>query len=845
MALLTRDRTETSAPHEAAAAAVPSGGGRLPVHRRLVHVLHAAVGTIGRSDSQKNLLDDVLQAILGMSGVDHGFLACLHADGNELVVRVAAGLFADTEGRGFERGTGLVGQVWKDRQTVSIDDYGSWTGRGIDLSAHGATTVAAVPVVADGTVIAVLVVAHDAPGSPFDAPDLDALEAAARVVALVLARDTEMLALHETRRVAETTEGIEQRLRAEEQRILDLVPVGIWVKDRENRVRRANEAAARSLSLPRSTIEDRYLWEIDPRHAASSYRRDLEVFEDGEAHHGELEERVDKSGERRWWRVDRTVLRDDEGRAEGIVVVTRDVTDEHVAQGHLEASRRAEIRARRIRAHAVASIAQNVRGPLRRVRDGLSSDPQHAELLQDLESAAQWIDDLIDFERVETGNLPIECTPVDVGDVAEDVVDLVARSAFAQGNELAVHVDATIPSVLGGDPIRVRQILVQILAQANRATRDGEILLSARSVMNGPARCEVRFEVHVSAWALSDREVETRFGPYLHGDEAVGADEVQPGAMGLALAHRLVEVLGGAVGAEMQADGSASLWCTLPFDRVAAGDTGPLPTVSCAGARVLLAIDRPTVAVVLERQLRDLGVAVDRAHDLDEARTMIDAAREDEWRHDAILVDSTSDLEAVGRWATALDPEARGRVTALVPFGAAHEGATFGGDRPTLTKPVRRRRLLDVVLRRVGAAPGPAEPTPSLADDDTPRRVLLVHDESADRRLVAGTLREIGCEVVEADTPSLAGEPLAGSFDLVISFDGAEKRGSSPVVEAVRRHDGSRDHTPVLLLAPRLGAVEHDVGLAAGADAVLAPPASPDRWEALVRRWARVPGARS
>jgi len=812
------------------------------VPRRLFQVLHAAVGTIDPSSDDDAPLRNVLAAIRGMSGVDHGFLACLDAEAKRLRICAADGLFQEIDGRLHERGAGLIGQVWSTGQPVSIDDYASWSGRGIDLVAHGAATVAVVPVAIGTTVIGVLGVAHDSPGHPFDASDLEALEAAARVVALLLERDPESVRQRAQRAAREADEEIERRVLAREQRILDVIPVGVWVKDRDNRVLRANEAAARSLGLPRVAVEDRYLWEIDPSNAANAYRRDLEVFDREQSARDERVERIDARGERRWWSVDREVLRDEGGEAEGIVVVTRDVTEEHVNRGRVEASRRAELRARRVRDHAVANIAQNVRGPLRRVREGLADAPEVIHLITDLEVAMQWIDDLIDFERVEAGNVPVQCAPLDVGELVEDVVELVAPAAVTHGNELAVHVDPTIVSRLGGDAVRIRQILVQLLAQANRAVREGEILLAARTVMNGAARCEIRFEVHLSALTPLERDIEARFGPYLRGPSALDGD-TDPGAVGLALAHRLVEVVGGSLGAEAGSDGGAIFWCALPLERVAVGGSGPVAILPRPGGRILLAVQSATVALVLERQLHDLGSAVDRASSLEEARVMIDAAAEDSWEYDLVLVDTFGGVGEIESWAQSLDMATRRRVTAMVPGFVPPERLRFGGDHPVLRKPVRRRRLLDLVLGRLGPDPRAETPPPRVKRPSLGTlRVLLVHDVVSERRLIASVLRELGCVVVESDVRSLEGEPLVGAFDLAVSFDAAPSCGASPVVDAVRRHDGSRDHTPVVLLSAALGAIEHDVALASGADGAESTPRDLATWEGFLARWARARG---
>ena len=813
---------------------------RVAIPRRLLHLLYVAVGTIGRPGAVSDGLDPLLEAIEATCGADHGFLATAAEDGSTLETRASTGLFAARGARSFEPGAGLVGQVWREGRSVVVADYPAWSGRGVDLVAEGAQSIALVPIPAGDVVVGVLGVAEATAGRPFDADDLEILEAAARIVALVLAGDAVQGSARAARRDREDEDRIARSIRARERRILDRVPVSILVKDRDNRVVQANEAAAEALGLPLGAVEDRYLWEIDPRHAAHDYHRDLEVLESGRGVCGERERREGADGNVRWWSVDRDVLRDDDGGREGVVVVARDVTEELVDRDRIEASQRAEARARRIRDHAVASIAQNVRGPLGRVREALERGETGDSLRADLEVATQWIDDLLDFERVEAGNQPVESVPLDVGGLVEDVAELVARAAGARGNEIAVHVDATLDGRLAGDGVRIRQILVQLLAQAVRATRDGEILLTARSVMSAPEHCEVRFEVHASAWALPPHQIEALFGPYLHGDDALD-DRGDPGAVGLALAHRMIEMLGGTVGADHRADSGAGFWCSLPLERATHGATGPVPVVAPTGLRVLTVVARPTVAVVLDRQLRELGAHVERCVDLEAARAALDGARDDGWAHDAILVDTGTDPTAALAWTRALDAPTRACVTLLVPFGRPVARSGLGAGHPFLAKPVRRERLAALLIARAGI--GGADPPvtrPLLGRDGvSPPRILLADADGVERRLAAAHLRELGCVVVESDVNALDGEALAGRFDLALAVDGAERTACSPTVDAVRRLDGAHGHTPVVVMAPHLGAIERDVALASGADASARRPRSAAEWADLVRTWAR------
>jgi PAS domain S-box-containing protein len=567
------------------------------------------------------ILDVVLRRTRELVGIEHGFVATLDPDGLSMGLRAAHGLFASRRLPHFAPSIGVFGRAWAESEPMLIEDYESWSGRGLDMQAAGAHGLALVPVKMLGNVVGLLGVATTHPSPSLDRATLDLLSTLSHLAALAIGAH----GAAGTRPVAPTaTPGAKSAphsRRSAAETYFDRIPAVVMVKDRENRVLRANAAAARMLSLPLEEVEGRYFWELDPESAATSYRHDLEVVESGAPVLDRIEEHVDAVGERRWWSFDRAPVFDDRGRVASIVVLARDVSEEHVGRTRLEASRHSAERADRIRSHTLAALAQDVRVPLERVHEiadrllastsDLEADADFADLRFAAESALTHVQDLLDFARVEAGNLPVECAPLDLRELVEDVLELAWQGAHARGIVVAGHVDPSIPAMLHGDLVRVRQVLVQLLAQALRAVSGGEVVVSARTVLRSEHHCEVRLEVHASEWSPLPQELEAMFGPFLHGEDALDANS-GPGATGLALAHRLVQMLGGRVGLQTASEGELSCWCSFPFDRVPLDDMVLASQVRPrAGVRVLVVETHASSARVLTRQLQDLGAVVD------------------------------------------------------------------------------------------------------------------------------------------------------------------------------------------------------------------------------------------
>jgi PAS domain S-box-containing protein len=780
----------------------------------------------------------VLDIVLDQMAVSHGFVATLDPGHGTLSVRVTRGLFEAMEKVGIERGSGLIGRVWASGDPVFIDDYETWAGRGIDLQAVGTRALMLVPLHAGDEVIGILGLGNSRPDDPFGSDATEALRGMCGLLVLLLLDDGVVLP-----RRTPSEPGTRQK--ADDSRldlpwpVLDLVPSAIWWKDRENRVLGANLAAAASLGLDREKVVGQYLWELDPENAAHAYRADLEVLEEARPHGSRLEERVEADGSHHWWSVDRAPLLGGQDEVMGVLVVAKDVTEDHAVRTRLEESRRAADRANRVQGHYLAAMTHQVRLPLQQslaaanelLRGDLDEEQTRAAL--EIERASDdvlaLVQDLLDFSRVEAGNLGVEVNDLRLSRVVEDVLDVLAQDAHRRGVELAFHIDPDVPAVLAGDAERVRQILVQLLAHGVRACRDSDLLMVARLTGMREGHCDVRFEIRATEWSMGPAELASVFEPLLRGtDGLAGESEFQ--GLGLALAHRLVELLGGEVGVDRSREEGFGCWVTIPFRSAILGDSSDAIEARWQGARVLVVEDRRTIAAFLRRKLEDLGFAVDVAMHTRDAREMLAAADADGWLPALVIADD--DLIDV-EFATA----AGERLVRVVPFGASAAKDSATG---FLTKPVRTSRLRELLEERLGGErPGGAETTPRSAGG---RRVLVVDEERLDQKLVTIALQRLGCEAEAVATVQAAVQRLeAAPAELVlVDMDMIREDGEDAAL-GMRRAQAEAGYAPIVGLVRKVTLAERERCLAAGMDGCLAKPPRYDELRQLLRARGRLP----
>lgn len=809
------------------------------------------------------VLERVLYRTLDQLALDHGFVATVDPEGNSMAVRASCGFFAEHRQPHFAPRVGVIGRVWASGEPILVEDYESWSGRGIDMQAAGARGLALTPVKAGDEVVGILAIATVDMTRTLDRSHLDVLAAVAHLVAIALRAHPGAVSAP-ARRMDRDLPAPAAPRRAMGP-LFDLVPAVLWVKDCENRVLHANVTAARTLNLPVEEVEGQYLWELDPENAASSYRHDLEAIEAKMPLLDRLEEKLDAAGERRWWRVDRAPVLDPSGDVQSLVVLARDVSDHHISQARLEASRRAAERANRIKSHTLATLAHDVRVPLERVHalaDRLLAaqpDPDPTDDLVDLrfaaDSALAHVQDLLDFARVEASNLPVESAPLDLRELVEDVLELSWQGAHSRGIALVGHVDPSIPPVLHGDLLRVRQVLVQLLAQALRAVQGGEVVVSARTVLRSEHHWEVRLEIHASAWSLLPQELERMFGPFLHGEDVLD-ESPREGGIGLALAHRLVQLLGGRVGLDTAGEGELSCWCAVPFDRPPVGESTTPPRIQPrAGARALIVDPHPSTSRILVRQLQDLRLVADAALDGATATAMVEQARQDGWAYDLCLVgERLPDSDALA-WIESLGDatERHERVVLLVPFGrrSRREGSGTYAPDARLTQPVRSRHLAEILAALVGQdEQDDLEPELErlLADERMSRdlRVFVLEADPLQQRLVETALRRLGCEVESHSDPTTALDRLheaePGEFAFALVDPRLRLGGRRSLIESIRRVDVGKGHRALYALIDSDDLALREESLAAGVDGVAGRPPRYEDLRRLLARHDQAPG---
>lgn len=553
--------------------------------------------------------------------------------------------------------------------------------------------------------------------------------------------------------------------------------------------------------------------------------------------------------------------------ADECVLVAIDVTGRHRSeQALIDAIRRAE-EASLAKSAVMAAISHEVRTPLSGIvglAGALLDAPLAIEQRQRSETIrgqAQGllsiVNDLLDYARIEAGRLALEITDLDLDELVEGAVDLFERPARDKGLALTWTIAPDVECRLKGDPGRLRQVLVNLLANAVKFTAQGSVTVTVSAETDHtPGFQTVRFAVTDTGVGLPQEAVRDLLDRL---DPANAATPAERGAgiagLGLAISHNLVAMMGGKVGMESEPGQGSTFWVTARLAR------RPLETDAwhrdnrLRGIRVLL-VDAGEAHRRLVRWLEGWGLAVTALPSALAALQALSVAAGQRHPFPLVLVDH--DLpDMTGSQLVSLIEQVPGlaghRPVLMVPpmSGQAMSGqdgaSGIGDDAPAvLVKPFSQSVLFNALVARVG--PGDDEPEPATPPAAGPTgreagrylRILLAEDDQTNRRVAAKVLERAGHRVDLANDGSEAVEAVRRQpYDLVLMDLQMPVMNGLEAARAIRSLPGAEAAVPIIAItASTLGQDVKDC-LAAGMNDFMTKPLARDRLIAVIAHWAR------
>ncbi len=373
----------------------------------------------------------------------------------------------------------------------------------------------------------------------------------------------------------------------------------------------------------------------------------------------------------------------------------------------------------------LAHMSHEIRTPMNGVlglAQVLSREPlttNQRDMVERIQAAGQAlliiINDILDFSKIEAGQLRLESRPFDLMHVLARVENLMSQPAQTKGIALRFIASEPAPGWLVGDGLRLEQILFNLIGNAIKFTERGGVVLRIQAVEPGETAVRLRFEVQDTGIGIAPEALARLFTPFTQA-EAGTTRRFGGTGLGLAICKRLVEVMGGGIGADSQAGEGSTFWFELPFLRAPAG--APEATVASqparaagprlTGMRVLVVDDSAMNRDVVERALGLEGATATPTADGQQAVQLLKTRPE---AFDAVLMDIQMPVMD-GLTATRLIRSELGLTgLPIIAFTAGvlaeqQQAARAAGANDLLAKPVELEQMVAVLSRwtRPGAA---------------------------------------------------------------------------------------------------------------------------------------------
>jgi signal transduction histidine kinase/DNA-binding response OmpR family regulator/HPt (histidine-containing phosphotransfer) domain-containing protein len=457
------------------------------------------------------------------------------------------------------------------------------------------------------------------------------------------------------------------------------------------------------------------------------------------------------------------------------------------------------------------------------------------------------INDILDFSKIEAGKLTIENADFELEKVLDNLADLIGDKASAKGLELVVDIDRDVPSYLRGDALRLGQIMINYSNNAVKFTEHGEINIAISLKEQSEHEVLLHCAVRDTGIGLTPEQTGRLFQSFSQADSSTTRKFGGTG-LGLVIAKKLAELMGGEVGVDSVAGKGSTFWFTARLGRGDGQRQQRALAADLQGKRVLVVDDNANARLVLSDMLSNMSFKVEQAESGEAAIIAVEQAEAEGMPYDIIFLDWLMPGMDGIETAKLLRQRHTGRIPFMIMVTAygredVIKGAEEAGIEEVLIKPVSASMLFEGVVRLLGGAVEGSrsvgdEPSDSFAQLATIKgaRILLVEDNDLNQEVALELLRDAGFVVDLAEDGRRALDKLAAAdFDIVLMDM------LMPVMDGVTatrtlRLDPRWQSLPVVAMTANAMEEDRLRCLDAGMNDHIAKPIEPeDLWKALLK----------
>ncbi len=636
--------------------------------------------------------------------------------------------------------------------------------------------------------------------------------------------------------------------------------VGMAVLGKRGQILHCNPHFTEMLGYPEKEIKERALGTYLHHDFREEFNKKFQKIISGEEKYNKSQLKyVKNGGNSAWWLVNLALVFSRDFGKRFISAIIEDITEQIEEREKLKAEKENAEKSTRIKSDFLANMSHEIRTPIHTIM-GMNDllletklDEEQQEYAEQVRFSAEvllsLINDILDFSKIEAGKLHLETIDFDLLSVVEESVDLVSLKAHKKGLEVALYLEPNIPVLLRGDPVRLRQIIVNLFNNAVKFTREGEVVVTVRLHEETDEHVILKFFVRDTGLGIPQDRVDKLFKAFSQVDASTTRKFGGTG-LGLSISRNLTKMMNGQIGVESEYGKGSTFWFTVRLKKQdREGGIVAVPE-EAAKAKVLVVDDNNTARSVLRKYLEECKCLVSEAENGHQALSMLREAADKGLAYDICFIDLL--MPRMDGWQLASEINADKQINStklvlLSPAGKSGDEAKMKllhWFDAYLNKPLKKRELFDC-LKKLSLSESELEMVEETAplkeieevEEETfkDQAILIAEDHEVNQQLFKTILESLGCTVRVANNGLEAVQAVEREHFSLIFMDVQMPELNGYEASIKIREMGIR--TPIIAATASAVKGERERCLEAGMNDILVKPFKKKDVLPLLKKW--------